>query len=104
MFEEVIGKNICTQTILPKLDEEGRIILEPECILQTRTKKLRNKTLTQYLIQWKNLPVEEATWENEEFIQKNQHLVSIEEGACYALNIIVYRVMYSQLVAILILN
>ena len=82
-LKKVIGQNICTQTILPKLDEEGRIILEPECILQTRTKKLRNKTLTQYLIQWKNLPVEEATWENEDFIQKNQHLVSIEDNASF---------------------
>ena len=82
-LKKVIGQNICTQTILPELDEEGRIILEPKCILQTCTKKLRNKTLTQYLIQWKNLPVEEATWENEEFIQKNQHLVSIEDNASF---------------------
>ena len=41
------------------------------------------QNLTQYLIQWKNLPVEEATWENEEFIQKNQHLVSIEDNASF---------------------
>ena len=39
-LKKVIGQNI------PKLDEEGRIILEPKCILQTHTKKMRNKTLT----------------------------------------------------------
>ena len=44
-LKKVIGWNICTQTILPKLDEEGRIILEPKCILQTHTKKLRYRTL-----------------------------------------------------------
>jgi hypothetical protein len=32
-LKKVIGNNIPTQTILPELDEEGRIILEPECIL-----------------------------------------------------------------------
>ena len=82
-LKKVIGQNIPTQIVLPELDEEGRIILEPECILQTCMKKLRNKTLTQYLIQWKNLPVEEATWENEEFIQKNPHLVSIEDNTSF---------------------
>ena len=49
-LKKVIGQNIPTQTVLPELDEEGRIILEPKCILQTRTKKLRDRTLTQYLI------------------------------------------------------
>lgn len=82
-LKKVIGQNIPTQIVLPELDEEGRIILELECILQTCMKKLRNKTLTQYLIQWKNLLVEEATWEDEEFIQKNPHLVSIEYNASF---------------------
>ena len=80
-LKKVIGQNIPTQRVLQELYEEGRIILEPECILQTHIKKLRSRTLTQYLIQWKNLPVEEATWEDEEFIQKNPHLVSIEDNA-----------------------
>ena len=45
-LKKVIGQNIPTQTVLPELDEEGRIILELERILQKHTKKLRNKTLT----------------------------------------------------------
>ena len=45
-LKKVIGKNIPTQAVLPDLDEEGRIVLESECTLQTRTKKLRNRTLT----------------------------------------------------------
>ena len=49
-LKKVIGQNIPIQIVLAELDEEGIIILEPECILQTCTKKLRNKTLTQYLI------------------------------------------------------
>ena len=83
ILKKVIGQNVPTQTVVPELDEEGRIILEPDCILQTCTKKLRNKTLTQYLIQWNNLLVEEATWEDEELIQKNPHLVSIEDNPSF---------------------
>ena len=45
-LKKVIGQNIPTQIVLPELDEEGRIILEQECILQTCMKKMRNRTLT----------------------------------------------------------
>jgi len=38
----VIGDKLPVQTILPELDEEGKIILEPEAITETRTQQLRN--------------------------------------------------------------
>ena len=41
-LKKVIGENIPIQTILPELDEEGKIILEPEEITETRTRQLRN--------------------------------------------------------------
>lgn len=82
-LKKVIGENIPTQIVLPELHDEGRIILEPKCILQTCMKNLRNRTLTQYLIQWKNLLVEKAIWEDEEFIQKNPHLVIIDDNASF---------------------
>ena len=33
----VIGENLPVQTILPELDEEGKIILEPEAVTETKT-------------------------------------------------------------------
>ena len=33
---------ILVQTILPELDEEGKIILEPGAVTETRTRQLRN--------------------------------------------------------------
>jgi len=36
-LKNVIGENLPVQTILPKLDEEGKIILEPEAATETRT-------------------------------------------------------------------
>ena len=39
-LKKVIGENIPVQKILPKLDEEGKIILEPEAVTETRTRQL----------------------------------------------------------------
>ena len=37
-LKKVIGENIPVQTILLELDEEGKIILEPETATETRTR------------------------------------------------------------------
>ena len=67
-LKNVIGENISVQTILPELDEEGKIILEPEAVTEIRTRQLRNRSMSEYLIKWKNLPTEDYTWEDETFI------------------------------------
>ena len=55
------------QTKFPMLDDEGKLVLEPECILETKTRTLRSRSVKEYLIKWRNLPNDEATWENEDF-------------------------------------
>ena len=72
--KKVIGENLPVQTILPKLDEEGKVILELEAVTETRTRQLQNRLISEYLIKWKNLPVEDSTWEDEYFIQKHPKL------------------------------
>jgi hypothetical protein len=67
-LKKVNGNRIPVQTILPEINEEGKIILEPEIIMETRIKHLRNRAITEYLIKWKNLPMEEETWEDELFM------------------------------------
>ena len=67
-LKKVIGENLPVQTILPELDEEGKIILEPEAVMETRTRQLRNRSILEYLIKWKNLPTEDSTWEDDNFI------------------------------------
>ena len=39
-LKKVMGDKLPVQTILPELDEEGEIILEPEVVIETRTRKL----------------------------------------------------------------
>lgn len=41
-LKKVIGNKIPIKTILPKLDNEGKIILELEAVIETRTRHLRN--------------------------------------------------------------
>ena len=36
-LKKAIGENLPVQTILPELDEKGKIILEPEAVMETRT-------------------------------------------------------------------
>ena len=79
-MKKVIGQKFEAQTELPELDEEGRIILELEKIMQTRTKRLRTKDIKQYLIKWKNLSIEDATWEDEGFLQQHARLFNVEDN------------------------
>ena len=74
-LNKVIGENIPVQTILPELVEEGKIILELEAVTETRTRQLRNRSISEYLIKWKHLPTEDSTWEDENFIQKYPDLL-----------------------------
>jgi hypothetical protein len=60
---------------LLELDEEGKIILDLEAISDTRIHQLRNRSISEYLIKWRKLPVEDSTWEDESFIQKHLDLL-----------------------------
>ena len=68
-LKNFIGHNILVLETLPPLDDEGQLILILEKILKTRERKLKCKTIKEYLVQWKDLPSEEATWEDEQILQ-----------------------------------
>jgi hypothetical protein len=49
---------------------------EMECILDKRVgRKTRRKQYFEYLVKWKNHPVEDASWETEAVIQKHGQTV-----------------------------
>jgi hypothetical protein len=70
-LKKVIGDKILVQTILPELDEEGKIILEPEAITDTRIRQLRNRSISEYLVKWRKLSAGDSTWKDESLIQKH---------------------------------
>jgi hypothetical protein len=45
-LNKVIGDKIPVQTIFPELDKEGKVILEPEAITDTRIRQLRNRSIS----------------------------------------------------------
>ena len=66
-LKKAIGQNITVTTDLPPLNE-GKLILEPIEILEVHEKALRNRTVKEYLVCWRHLPLDDATWESEHIL------------------------------------
>ena len=64
-----VGQQVTTSSELPLLDEEGQLILVLEENLQERERKLRSRVIREYLVKWKDLPIEDATSEGEQVLQ-----------------------------------
>ena len=79
-LKKVIGENLPIQTILPKLEEEGKIILEPEAVTETRTRQLQNRSISEYLIKWKNLPTKILNGRMKILYKSTRSYSSIEEN------------------------
>ena len=60
-LKKAIGQHITPIEVLPPMDEEGQLVLILEEILEVREKKLRNRSIKEYLIRWKDLSIEDAT-------------------------------------------
>jgi hypothetical protein len=67
-LKRVIDQHITPFEVLPPLGEEGQLVLMSEEILEVREKKLRRRSIKEYLVKWKDLPIEDATWESEQVI------------------------------------
>ena len=59
----MLGQHQMVQTILPMLDDQGRVIWEPKAIIGTIERRLHSRTLKEYLIRWKNILHEDTSWE-----------------------------------------
>ena len=67
-LKRAIGQHITPIEVLPPMDEEGQLVLIPKEILEVREKRLKKRSMKEYLIRWKDLPIEDATWENEQVV------------------------------------
>ena len=54
---------------LPPTDDEGHLVLQPEAIIDNKERQLRNRTIREFLVRWKNLSDEDATWESDKILQ-----------------------------------
>jgi hypothetical protein len=69
-LKRAIVQHITPLEVLPPLDEEGQLVLVPKEILEVREKKLRKRSIKEYLIKLKDLPIEDAMWENEQVVRE----------------------------------
>jgi hypothetical protein len=69
-LKKAIGQHITPLEVLPPLDEERQLILILEEILEVREKNLRRRSIKEYLVKWKDLPIEGVSWESEHVIQE----------------------------------
>ena len=54
-------------------EDQHHIETSSEAVTETRTRQVRS--ISKYLTKWKNFPVEDSTWEDENFIQKHQEII-----------------------------
>ena len=68
-LKKYIGQKIVISYTPPPLYDEGQLTLIPEKVMiKTRERRLRSRTIKEYLVQWKDLPSEDATWEEENIL------------------------------------
>lgn len=74
-----MGKSAASSTEVPPIDDNGVLILEPKSILDTRWLERGGNIIEQSLIQWDNLPMEEATWEDTTMIKQQFPSLVLED-------------------------
>jgi hypothetical protein len=79
-LKKVLIQTMPVQIELLELDEEGKLILEREKVIYQRSLSLWNRIIMEHLIKWNNMPLEEATWENEQFVKKHPQLQALREN------------------------
>jgi transposase InsO family protein len=55
---------------LPLIGPDGRVRTKPSWVLETRQIPRNNVAVVQWLVQWENLPPEDASWEDADFMKK----------------------------------
>jgi hypothetical protein len=73
-LKKVNGTKFQTQTNLLDLDEEGSIWLQPQDFLDQRENILRQRTIKEVLVQWKDTTPTDATCEPATILQQFPHL------------------------------
>lgn len=69
LLKRKLGTNVLVQTCLPSTSEDGQFLVAPISILQRQMVRKGNVAAVKILVQWSNLPPEDATWEDYDFLK-----------------------------------
>lgn len=65
-----VGQKAIPCPDLPLVRSDGMILIEPVLVLETRQVPRNNLPVVQWLVQWANLPPNDASWEDAAFMKK----------------------------------
>ena len=83
MPEKGIGvEQVTTIEELPPTNDEGHLVLQPKAFIDIKERQPRSRTVREYLVRWRKLPDEDATWESEKILQ-NPSLQLLEDKQCF---------------------
>eukprot|EP00253_Pinus_taeda_P002662 PITA_02662 len=68
-LKKALGQQVTVTDELPPTNDEGHLVLQPKAIIDTRERQLWSRMVREFLVRWKNLPNEDATWESEKILQ-----------------------------------
>jgi hypothetical protein len=75
-LKRALGQQVTSSTELPPLDEEGNLLLVLEEVLEVRERRLRKRVIREYLISWRYLSMEDATWESGLYLVASEFAVA----------------------------
>ncbi|KAG8645986.1 hypothetical protein MANES_10G110180v8 [Manihot esculenta] len=79
LLKQHVGAAVPISNDLPQLTDDGYAVLEPKKILDARWTKTGNCFLEEVLVRWKNLPLEDATWEHSAELQLRFPHLNLED-------------------------
>ena len=69
LLKKKVGNRVVVQYELPYTNDEGKFLVKTVTILQLQMVKRKNAAMVRVLVQWSNLPPEDATWEDYDFLR-----------------------------------
>ncbi|KAA8538683.1 hypothetical protein F0562_028291 [Nyssa sinensis] len=79
LLKKFVGDLVVPSEELPPVNDKGIIILEPQQIWDICWVKRGNKFEAESLVQWKRLPIKEATWETNQSLKEQFPSVDLED-------------------------
>lgn len=79
LLKKYVGGLPQVTLMLPPIIDEGVAFIEPETILDTRWIKQGNKFIEESLVKWKQLPKEDATWEDSSLLRNQFPYLDLED-------------------------
>ncbi|PRQ23185.1 putative nucleotidyltransferase, Ribonuclease H [Rosa chinensis] len=70
LLKRRVGEGTPLTTSLPEFDENGALLWTPTKVLDMAIVRKKKRNVTQWLVQWSGLPIEDAAWEDAHTIKQ----------------------------------